>query len=237
MGFYALNYKEDFMGRIIEADRSIIPACDVGLEQFKDIVRDTHESPAIGAYKLGFTVLPNGLLAYVETARRYTEKPLIYDHQKAATDVPDTGSNFAASMRDCGIDAAILFPRDDDFATQYRWTRELQDNGIGVIVGGELTSRLPTPATDRIYQYAVGQDVTNFVVPGNKPGRVEHYRQMMERSFKIEPTFFAPGFVAQGGKISDAGQAAGERWHAIVGRAITRAEDYQRAVEELASQL
>jgi orotidine-5'-phosphate decarboxylase len=50
-------------------------------------------------------------------------------------------------------------------------------------------------------------------------------------------TFFAPGFVAQGGEITEAAKAAGKFWHAIVGRAIYEAEDIRKAAEEMTSKL
>ena len=34
------------------------------------------------------------------------------------------------------------------------------------------------------------------------------------------PVFWSPGLVAQGGRITEAGEAAGARFHAIVGRGL-----------------
>ncbi|MBL7206240.1 MAG: hypothetical protein ISS36_01435 [Candidatus Aenigmarchaeota archaeon] len=210
------------MGDIIEFDKTIVPACDVEtLEQLKRVVYATREFPGVVAYKLGFVMgYSFGLPAAVGTIKdAYSEAVVIFDHQKACTDVPFTGEKFAKLMDDCEVDAAILFPRENDAVTQYAWTDELLERKIGVIVGGELTSRPATPDIERIYDNAVLQGVTNFVVPGNKPERVEHYRKRFE-DFGIEADLFAPGFVSQGGDISEAGQVAGERWHAICGRAV-----------------
>ena len=101
------------MTTIIERNRSVIPACDVAtLEQFEALVQQTADIPGIGGYKIGFELgLGYGLPRVVEIARKHTQKPLIYDHQKAGTDIPEIGSNFAGVMRRAGIEAAILFPQ------------------------------------------------------------------------------------------------------------------------------
>src|SRR4051812_4749951 len=99
------------MQKIIDRQRSIIPACDVDFAQFERILRETANIPEIGAYKIGAALaLSEGLRSVVKIARKYTQKPLIYDHQKAGTDIPDTGKQFASTIKSCGIDAVILFP-------------------------------------------------------------------------------------------------------------------------------
>jgi len=206
---------------MIDHDRSIIVAPDVTkIDQFKKTVKATYDVEGIGGYKIGFGLtLPYRIEEIVKVARKYTKKPIINDHQKACTDVPHTGELFATIMDESKIDAAILFPRENDEVTQYMWTKSLQKKGVGVLVGAELTSRPATKETEQVYWNAVFQGVTNFVVPGNKPERVEFYRKKFE-DFGIEASLFAPGFVDQGGEITKAGEVAGERFHAIVGRGI-----------------
>ncbi|MBU1922628.1 orotidine 5-phosphate decarboxylase, partial [Patescibacteria group bacterium] len=100
------------MGKIIRTDRSLVPACDVSLELYERIVRETADVAGVGAYKVGFQLgLAHGLPRIVELARQYTDKPIIYDHQKAATDIPDTGVNFAETLSASGVDAVIFFPQ------------------------------------------------------------------------------------------------------------------------------
>ena len=100
------------MGKIIQRERSIIPACDVPLDSYERIVRDTTDVDGVGAYKVGFELgLGYGLPRVVELTRKYNGKPIIYDHQKAGTDIPDTGKNFARTMKNAGVDAVIFFPQ------------------------------------------------------------------------------------------------------------------------------
>jgi len=75
-----------------------------------------------------------------------------------------------------------------------------------------------------MYLNAANLGVSDFVVPGNKPDDIRRIRETLEQR-GVSPTFYAPGFVAQGGSISDAAKVAGDSWHAIVGRGIYKAEE------------
>ncbi len=216
------------MKQIIGLNRSVIVACDVTLEKYEEILKETAAIPKIGAYKIGFGLgLSHGLPKIVELTRQYTEKPIIYDHQKAGTDIPDTGRDFARACSNAKVDAIILFPQAGP-KTEEAWIKAAQESGLGVIVGGLMTHQGFTDADggwirrDKvldIYRNAAEMGVRDFVVPGNKPGAILEIKTMLETA-GVQPTFYAPGFVAQGGEISQAASVAGENWHAIVGRGI-----------------
>lgn len=227
---------------IVKLPRSIIPACDVDtIQDFEKLVEQTASVEGIGGYKIGLALaLSYGLPKLVETARKFTDLALIYDHQKAATDIPDMGVVFAKKCKAAGFDAVILFPQAGP-ATEEAWIRAAQKEGLGVIVGGEMTHPeyldsdggfIVNQAPSVIYHRAVELGVTDFVVPGNKPTKVQKYRSVVESAGCKEAAFYAPGFVAQGGVISDAAKAAGARFHAIVGRGIYAASDMKAAAKE-----
>jgi orotidine-5'-phosphate decarboxylase len=232
--------------RIINMDRSIIPACDIEtIEEFEELVKQTAEVRGIGGYKVGFELgLVYSLPKVVETVRKYSDKPIIYDHQKAGTDIPDTGKNFAKVCRKAGVDAVIFFPQAGP-ETERAWIYHALDNGLKVIVGGRMTHSayavseggfITDDGAMEMYRIAARAGVNNFVVPGNKPDVIKQVKELVE-SEGVSPVFYAPGFVAQGGKIEDATKVAGERWHAIVGRGIYKAKDMKKAAEEHASNL
>ncbi len=233
------------MSTIIKIDRSIVPACDVSKERYEDIIKETQSILRIGAYKIGAALaLSSGLPSLVEIARRYTEKPLIYDHQKACTDIPDMGRGFAKTIKESGIDAMIVFPLSGP-ATQTAWIQSAQEIGLTIIAGGHMTHErylssdggyIEDRAVDKMFTNSAFLGIEDYVVPGNKPGVISHIRDLLS-SHGVDPVFYAPGFISQGGKISEAAQAAGSRWHAIVGRAIYEAHDLQKAVESLISRL
>jgi orotidine-5'-phosphate decarboxylase len=232
--------------RLIKYDRSVIPACDVNtLEEFRKLVSETHDIKKIGGYKIGFTLaLGFGLPSVVKTIREFTDLPIIYDHQKAGTDIPDTGDKFAEVCKKAGVDAVILFPQSGP-ATEEAWIKACQKQRLEVLIGGEMTHPkfkrseggfISDEALDEIYLNAAELGVSNFVVPGNKIDRISHYKSILQPKVK-ELTFFAPGFVAQGGEITEAANAAGKFWHAIIGRGIYGAEDIRKAAKEMTSKL
>ncbi|MBU1704702.1 MAG: orotidine 5-phosphate decarboxylase, partial [Nanoarchaeota archaeon] len=120
--------------------KTIIPALDVDdLELAEKIVKETCKVKGIGGYKVGFSlVIPFGLKKVVQTIRKYTELPIIYDHQKAGTDIPDTGEIFMKVCKDAGVDAVIIFPAMGP-VTEEEWIKAAHGVGLKVIVGGEMT--------------------------------------------------------------------------------------------------
>ena len=251
------------MPQIIKAERSIIPSCDCGFGKYMQILEATCDLEGIGAYKIGFSLgLRGGLMGGLEEVVKEVRlsqisnelpdnklKPVIYDHQKGGTDIPDTAKEFASIMKECGIAAAIIFPFTGP-TTLKAYVTELRDAGVEPIVGGEMTHNgfldynggyMSYFSVVNIYRDAANLGVTNFVVPGTKPDRIKFYREMLEHEHpELEPTFFSPGLgAAQGGSISEASKVAGKRWHAIVGREIYEketAEEIRDAVIELAKQ-
>ena len=232
--------------KIIGRDKSVIPACDVEtLEQFEELVKQTADVDGIGGYKIGFELgLGFGLPAVVAAARKHTDKPIIYDHQKAGTDIPDTGKNYAKVMKKSGVDTVIFFPQAGP-ETERAWIYHALDNGLNVIVGGRMTHPAYAVSeggfiTDEgaldMYRIAARAGVNNFVVPGNKPEVIKQVREVVEAE-GVSPIFYAPGFVAQGGKIEAAAKVAGDRFHGIVGRGIYQAKDMHAAAIEHTSQL
>jgi len=232
--------------KIISRDRSVIPACDVEtLEQFEELVKQTTDVEGIGGYKVGFELgLGYGLPKVVETARKHTDKPIIYDHQKAGTDIPDTGKNYAKLMKKSGVDAVIFFPQAGP-ETERAWIYHALDNGLNVIVGGRMTHPAYSVSeggfiTDEgaleMYRIAARAGINNFVVPGNKPEVIRQVKELVEAE-GVSPVFYAPGLIAQGGKITDAAKAAGDKFNGIIGKGIYAAPDMNAAAKEHTSQL
>ncbi len=231
------------MGSIIKVDRSIIPACDVDRKRYEEIVRETRDIKQVGAYKIGAALaLELGLPKVVEIARRHTDKPLIYDHQKAATDIPDTGKSFMRSVKQSGIDALIIFPLSGP-ATQTAWILSAKEAGLPLISGGHMTHErflrseggyIDDEAVEKMFTNSAQHGIRDYVVPGNKPDVIEKVRKLL-LTHKVEPIFYAPGFITQGGSVSAAAEAAGPWWHAIVGRALYEAPDIHRAALNLIS--
>jgi len=239
------------MEKLITQQKSVIPACDVStVMKLRELIEATSQVPGIGGYKVGLElVIPYGLEKIVEVIREYTKLPIIYDHQKGGTDIPDLGKKFAERVKIAGANAVILFPFGGA-ATEREWIKACQEEGLVVLVGGHMTQKefledeggfITDFGPERIYTIAAENGVSNFVVPGNKEVFVSTYRALLERLLGAGNfTLYAPGFVAQGGNISETGKVAGENWHAIVGSAIYKAEgveNMRQAALEVTSQI
>ncbi len=229
---------------IIKLKRSIIPSCDVSdFGKLKNLIKETCSVEGIGAYKIGFEIcMPYGMPAVVDAIRKFTNLPVIYDHQKAATDIPELGEKFAKAVK--GADAVILFP----FAgpeTEKEWIKACRKEKLGIIVGGEMTHKgfleseggfISEKEALKIYAIAAEEKINDYVVPGNKPDKIRLYRAFLEAR-GIKPVFYSPGLISQGGNITESAKAAGDNWHAIVGRALYNAKDVNKAAKEMVKSL
>lgn len=239
------------MEKLIGKQKSVIPACDVAdLVKLGELAAATGNLPGIGAYKVGLELaIPFGLGRVVETIRKYSQLPIIYDHQKGGTDIPDLGPKFAKAVKSSGADAVILFPFGGG-ATEEKWIESCQEEGLVVLVGGHMTQDrflaseggfIADTGPALIYELAAGKAVTDFIVPGNKAPFVLRYREFLEEKVGAGNfTLYAPGFISQGGDISETGQVAGDNWHAIVGGAIYKKEGIEamhQAALEVTSQI
>lgn len=245
----APNFPVDREGkRLIELPKSVIPACDVSdIETFQKLVKETSGVPGIGAYKVGLELsIPYGLTEIVKRAREHTQLPIIYDHQKAGNDIPELGPKFGQAVKKSGADAVILFPFSSP-ETEIEWIKMCRGEGLAVLVGGHMTHKkfleseggfITDSAPARIYQIAAENGVRDFVVPGNKVEYVSIYRKLLEQILgEGNFTLYAPGFIGQGGDLTETGQVAGEKWHAIIGSALYRAQDMKAMARQLTSKL
>jgi len=230
--------------QIIKLNKSIIPSCDVSdLSKLKNLVKETCSVNGVGAYKIGLEIcLPYGIPKVVETIRSLTNLPIIYDHQKAATDIPELGEKFAKAVK--GVNAAILFPFTGP-ETEKAWIEACKKEKLGIIVGGEMTHKaflendggfISDKEALKIYEIATESGIKDYVVPGNKPEKIKLYKAFLEAR-GIKPVFYSPGLIAQGGNITESAKAAGNNWHAIVGRALYNAKDINKAAKELVKSL
>ena len=229
------------MEQLFKNGKGFIPACDVSeLEKLEDVAFATLQVPGIKALKIGLElVIPFGLIEAVRSVERvrHTYKlgldvPIIYDHQKGGTDIPELGAKFAKAVKRSGADAIILFPFGGA-KTEREWIKACEGEGLKVLVGGHMTQAefleseggfIGDLSPERMFRIALELGVSDFILPGNKVPFVEKYRKIFQEywsdgSYSIS----APGFIKQGGIISEAGAVAGPVWNAIIGDKIYNA--------------
>jgi orotidine-5'-phosphate decarboxylase len=223
----------------------IIPACDVtSLKELVNLIKETCSLEFIQAYKIGVKMLAlEGAKKVVKEIRRLTDLPIIYDHQKYGTDIPDlSGGELLETFKEAGIDGLIIFP--------FAGIRTLQATIEGCrranllpIVGGEMThpgflvsegGYIADDGPARIYQDAAQLGVDTFVVPGTKIDKIKEYAGLIV-DVVPNPWLMFPGIgKGQGGDIAQAFKAASPyRCSAIVGRGIYAASDISAAATAL----
>jgi orotidine-5'-phosphate decarboxylase len=222
-------------------ERRVIPALDVlELPHALKVVRAVADVPLIYGFKIGFPLsLRYGLPRVVDEIRRHSEKPIIYDHQKAATDIPATGKLFAEALEASGINEAILFPQAGP-VTLRAWFEALAEHGMKVIVGGIMTHEkylvseggyLDDDQMLAVYRHAADMGVRAFVVPLTRPQTVRAIAERLNDLTTCE--FYSPGFGTQGG--SSKGLEFLSRLYIIIGRSLlsaTNPVDYLAELEQ-----
>lgn len=224
--------------------KSLIFAADLSdLETLRDFAKSFEAIPGLSAFKVGLTLGLQNISEAVRIVKSGCGKKMkvIYDHQKAGNDIPEMGLKFAKQLKKAGVDVVILFPFTGP-VTQKEWTLACIGEGLQVMTGGIMThSRLlwseggyiANDAPERIYKYACELDCEHFVVPGNRVEWVVRIREWLTNELGDgNYTVSAPGFITQGGDLSECGKVAGDNFHPIVGSAIYNAT-YPSAVADM----
>jgi orotidine-5'-phosphate decarboxylase len=223
-------------------DRTLkfIPALDVAdIAEACRMVQAVDKLPIVYGYKIGFALgLGYGLTEVCGRIRALSQKPIIYDHQKAGTDIPDTGSLFAKTLKQGGVTEAIIFSHAGP-QTQAAWIDALKSEGLKVIVGGVMThpgflaSEGGFLIDDKIlgaYATAALRGVDAFVVPLTKPEIVRAIAARLGTGREWE--FYSPGMGSQGGATT--GLEILKRHYIIVGRSLLSAADPVAYLDKLA---
>ncbi|MBN1944838.1 MAG: orotidine 5'-phosphate decarboxylase [Bradymonadales bacterium] len=220
----------------MKVNTQLVAALDtLEIDRAMKLVEAVAEIDFMYGFKVGFALgLRHGLGQVVQAIRTVTPKPVIYDHQKAATDIPDTGELFADVLATAGIDEGILFPQAGPL-TLRSWVEALRDRRIEVIVGGLMTHPsylvsqggfLSDEAVTAIYRVAHDLGVRRFVIPLTKP---EMLSKLVSRvSFDPTCVFYSPGYGRQGGGVSAFDFVREQK--IIVGRSLLEASDPRAVV-------
>lgn len=228
---------------IMDKMRLIIPALDMtDLKQIETLISAIDKHDLIYGYKIGFSLgLSYGLPKVMETIRRLSSKVVIYDHQKAATDIPDTGKLFARVMKDSLVNEVILFPQAGP-ATLEAWISALAEQELTTIVGGIMTHPRFVQSeggfiTDKgvveMYRIAYEQGVRRFVVPLTKPQATAAV--IREAGLDERCMFYSPGYGQQGG--DPAAFAFLSSHFLIIGRSLLRSDDPLAYLDALKKEL
>jgi len=203
--------------------------------------------PEVVAIKVGFTLtLRYGLSTVIDAIRDVSKLPVIYDHQKAGTDIPAMGKAFTSTCKDVGVDSLIIFPQAGP-KTLEGFVTAATDCEIVPIVGLVMTHQsylqseggyIVDNAPMLICKTAVELGVTSFVLPGTKPDIVKKYSQVLSTAIEPAADILMPGIGSQGGSLNVAiTSAAPHRRFVIIGSAIYNAPDPKQALASFAAEI
>lgn len=229
---------------MFDTKHGIIIACDVDdIETLKTLVGETCDIEGVVGYKLGANLALRYGLKHITDEIDF-HLPVIYDHQKAGTDIPRMGEKFARSCKASGMNGVIIFPQAGP-KSEEAFIDAIFHHGMTPMVGGEMTHEqylaedggyLLDDAPPRMYEVAARKNVEYFIVPGNKPESIKKYHLFLTGMIN-EPKYCMPGIGTQGGSITEVftvlrGYAA----YAIVGSAIYRSGDIKKAARSFAQE-
>ena len=221
---------------LIHISKSIIVACDTDLDLYKKILHETHDIPGISAYKVGVELgLRYGLPEVVSIAKDITDKPIIYDHQKACTDIPEMGHKFVKVCKEAGLDAIIYFPLSGP-QSQKEWIEAARDQDMKVLLGGYMShpqflvsegGYIHDERVINLYNLAYEMGIRDFIIPSTK---LHLFSNLPFAQKDTKLNYYLTGLILQGGKIQEVDTLLKERYHCIIGRAIYGSDNIIREI-------
>lgn len=227
---------------MFEREHGIIIACDVeDIEKLRELIEKTYGIEGIVGYKIGANLALQYGLKNIMGEIDF-QLPVIYDHQKAGTDIPYIAEKFAKSCRISGIKGIIIFPQAGP-VSEKAFIDAIFSNELVPMVGGEMTHPsylaedggfLKDDAPSIMYEIACRKGVEYFIVPGNKEEAIKKYHILLTGLIN-EPKYCMPGIGRQGGEIRKTfAILRGYPSYAIVGSSIYKSENIEKKAREFA---
>lgn len=230
MDFFNLNH-----GIIIECNFS-------GIGRLEAIVDATNDLEFVVGYKVGAELAVSSKIKdVVGMVKKYTNLPVIYDHQKFGSGDPNfSGGSFLETLKDAGVDGLIIFPHGGVGSLEAAIHKCL-DLGILPIIGGDMVHEgytedeggyINNAAPRKMYIDGANFGAKHFVIPCTRLDRMRIYCHTLGNMVN-NPILFLTGVGIE--SCDDLVKACEivKQYHsyAVIGREITDEKDYRRAAE------
>jgi len=236
MEYFNINH-----GIIIECNFS-------GIGKLEAIVEATNDLDFVVGYKVGAELaVTSGVKNIVCAVKKYTDLPVIYDHQKFGSDDPMfSGGSFLETLKDAGIDGLIIFPLGGVGSLEAA-ARKCLELGILPIIGGDMVHEgytedengyIDNAAPQKMYIDGANFGAKHFVIPCTRLDRMRIYCHRLGNMVN-NPILFITGVGVE--TCDDLVKACEivkqHHSYAIIGREITDEKDYRKAAEKIWNKL
>lgn len=232
---------------LFSAKKGIIIAADVpSISRLSSLAELACDIPEVVAIKIGFALaLRFGLKSVVSSIKNVCNFPIIYDHQKAATDIPSMGRPFAEVCYEAGVESVIFFPQAGPKTLDAFVSASLNKNLVPIIglimthsaylqsEGGFITDDAPVI----ICKKSIDVGVKHFVLPGTKPDLIKRFAEGQLSTIR-PASILMPGIGTQGGEIASTFKSVvGHNPYAIIGSAVYNASNPKDALQQFAKEI
>jgi len=241
----------------------LVVSCDVSYEALPSLVAETSKVEGVAAYKVGSLLalqvgLPLVRREVVRAAQDSYRLRIIYDHQKAGTDIPQMAEPLLDVCVRSGVHSTIIFPMAGPETLRHwcrAWRQMTREHVHDLIVGAAMTHPefmvsengfIADEMPDRVFRDALKYGIRSFVLPATKLYYAERllraYLTVECPGFEGEPiNVYTPGLGRQQADVDVAKVTFGGRpefaWYPIIGSAIYKAEDTKAATAEWVDKL
>jgi orotidine-5'-phosphate decarboxylase len=229
------------MDTLLKSKHGIIISCDFSnIEKLEKLVKETCSLDFIQGYKIGMIlVLKNGIKKVTSIIKKHTDSPIVYDHQKFGSDIPEICSGeILQIIKDAGVEALVIFPHAG-IETLKSTVKECFKIGLIPIVGGDMShpgynvkdgGYIDEGASQRIYIDAATIGVTHFILPCLKLERIKIYMHKLVNIVN-NPQIFITGIREE---VTEEFLEACKIIHSynsysVIGRGITEEKDFSSA--------
>jgi orotidine-5'-phosphate decarboxylase len=230
---------------LFNLDHGIVVECNfASIKKLENIVESTNDLDFIVGYKIGAELtLTSSISDIVKSIRKFTNLPIVYDHQKFGADDPGfCRGSFLEILKDAGVDGVVIFPYGGIESLKAAINKSIE-TGLIPIIGGDMVHKgytageqgyLDSVAPQKMYIDGANLGAKHFVIPCTRLDRMRIYCRRLE-SIVGNPVLFVTGV---GLDVCDDLIKACEvvkqhRSYAVIGKEITGAKDYREAAQDV----